>query len=408
MAKSDPIVEIGIDQLRNGMHVVELDISWMDSPFLLHARTIREGDIETLRKCGVKLLKINTDKGLAPEKSQPMLSWAKSDRPHIKGGSGDSEAPRSSLADELQAAQTIRSKVRKTVESLHETLGKRLSADTSGLMPLIDQTLGSLERNNQALMSLVHLTKVGRKLADHTFSVFCLALNIGKRLKLSPAELEDLGLAALLHEVGWSQLPMNLMGKRTPWTATEIKLIHKHPGLGLLLLKGMDLSETCIRAIREHHELGDGSGYPAGLTLDQLHPVSKILIIADQYDELINQLHDRRGMLPTNALRKLYLDAEKGLFETRVVAAFIDSVGIYPVTTAVKLSSGEKAVVIEVRDRQPLQPVVMIHYDSDGKLLPEARLEDLADTSKSLKKIDSVLDPENPEDDPSRRLRPDL
>lgn len=410
MAAKARLQKISIDKLLVGMHVVKLDIPWIESPFMRHAITIKGSkDVGALRKAGVKQLVIDLDKGVAPEADTSKPTEKKPSSPQ-KSPSAPKAKPSKvepvALSEEMKAAEAIRGRVKKAVDNLQEALGKRLPIKEEELTPLVEQTLGSLERNNQALMSLVHLGRAAQKIADHTFSVFCLALNIARRMKLGDKDKELLGLAALLHEAGWSQMPMNLMGKRTAYSEVENKLIRKHPELSASLLKGMDFGEELIRVVSEHHEVGDGSGYPKGLKLDDLHPVSKILIVADSYDERINQLADRPGMLPTNALRSLYVDAEKGLFDSNAVAGFIDSLGVYPVSSAVQLSSGEKAVVVEVRPDTHLAPVVQIHYDANGKVLDPPKQEDLSlEPEDARKKISSVLDPNSVSDDPARRLR---
>ncbi|MFT7561864.1 MAG: putative nucleotidyltransferase with HDIG domain [Flavobacteriales bacterium] len=411
MATPTHLKKISLDRLCIGMHIIELDIPWIESPFMRHHKTIKATkEIDALRKAGVKKLIIDTNKGTGL--SEPVVESPKQPKPKDKKDQAPEPSKRlekTSLNNEMQAAQAIRGKVKKAVENLHEAVGKRLPIEEAELTPLIDQTLESLERNNQALMSLVHLSRAAQKVADHTFSVFCLSLNIARKLNLSAEDQHDLGLAALLHETGWTQLPLNLMGKRTKYTELERKLVNKHPELAVSLLKDMDFNETVLTAIKQHHEAGDGSGYPEGLKNDALHEISRVLIIADAYDESINQLNDRPGMMPTNALRDLFIQSDKGIFEQKIVASFIDVLGIYPVSSAVKLSSSEKAVVLEVTPGKHLLPVVEVHYDAKGKVLPSPFVQDLSSLSgNSAKTIESILDPNNPDDDPSRRLYLDL
>ncbi len=414
MVTPSHLKKISIDRLCIGMHIIELDIPWIESPFLRHHKTIKATkEIEALRKAGVKKLVIDTHKGLDVPEPEPVVEIPKATKNEVKedvtSDEGDKRKGKTSLNDEIKAAQVICGKVKKAVEGLYEAVGKCSSVKEGELTPLIDLTIDSLERNNQALMSLVHLSRAAQKVADHTFSVFCLSLNIARKLQMSIEDQHDLGLAALLHETGWTQLPLNLMGKRTQYTKLEKNLVVKHPELAVSLLKNMDFSEAVLTAIKQHHEAGDGSGYPDGLKNDALHEVSRVLIIADAYDESINQLNDRPGMMPTNALRDLFVRANKGVFEQRIVASFIEVLGIYPVSSAVKLSSGEKAVVLEVSQGKHLFPVVEIHYDTRGKVLSSPFVQDLSCLSgDSEKSIESILDPNNPDDDPSRRLHLDL
>ena len=324
------------------MLVVELDIPWLDSPFLTSSRRIKDiKEIERLIKAGVKQVIIDTGKGEAPSPAPLKAALVNPPAPQIPpvqktqpGIEPTPEPEKRSLEQEMAVATGLRTKIKKAVDNLQASLERNVPVEISEISPLIDQTLNSLTRNNQALLSLVHLSRKAQKLADHSFSTFCLCLNLAMVKAVSPAEREALGVAALLHEAGWVQLPLQLMGKRTPYTATEKKLIGNHIQIGLALLKSSNLPELAERIVREHHELCDGSGYPSGLKADSLHSLSKLLTVVDAYDEKVHQLADKPGMVPTNALRALYVEAEKGLYDAASVASLISLLGIYPVTSA--------------------------------------------------------------------------
>jgi HD-GYP domain-containing protein (c-di-GMP phosphodiesterase class II) len=217
---------VSLDQVVIGMFVVELDIPWIDSPFLSHARKIKSAkEIESLRRAGVKNLVIDTRKG-------PSLSVAEVSPPELERATPpalESEPPvPTSLEQEMGAARKLRGEVNRVVADLFDQFERELPVDANALHPLIDDTLKSLARNNQALLSLAHLSRKSQKLNDHAFSVFCLALNLGVVLGVDAASLKHLGSAALLHEAGWVQLPLNLMGKRTRYTPAEKQLVAQH------------------------------------------------------------------------------------------------------------------------------------------------------------------------------------
>ncbi|WP_041325904.1 HD-GYP domain-containing protein [Saccharophagus degradans] len=415
MAQTNTLLSIPISQLRAGMFVVKLDIPWIDSPFLRHSRLIKgEEDIDKLKGANVKTLVIDLSKGCGPQEQptdkknlqakQPIETESPSSRP-IQA----EQAQPPSLKEELSEAKLLRNRIREVMSNIMDCLERELPIKTVELTPIIDDTLASLERNNQALMNLAHLSRKTQKLADHAFSTFCLCLNLATYLKLGKDEQHTLGLAALMHEAGWVQLPQQLLGKRTAYSATELKLIHTHIANGRKVLKNADLPELVLRLIDEHHELTDGSGYPNGLNTQQLHTLSLLLSAVDHYDEMVHQLTDKPGMLPTNALRKLYVEADAGKYDKQTVTALIASLGIYPVTSAVLLNTGEKAIVLEVFSDAHLQPVLEIHYDSNGKPLPNAIKINLRDQRSDApnRAIVNVLDPSSAIDDPARRLQPE-
>lgn len=249
MARTNTLLSIPISQLRAGMFIVKLDILWIDSPFLRHSRLIKgEQDIEKLKGANVKNLVIDLSKGCGPELSRHTTTGQLTDpeaeteqaNPPLQQASPipspkTSQAP--SLKEELNEAKLLRSKIRAVMGNIMDSLERELAIKTAELSPIIDDTLASLERNNQALMNLAHLSRKTQKLADHAFSTFCLSLNLATYLKLTKDEQHVLGLAALMHEAGWTQLPQQLLGKRTAYSPTELKLIHTHIANGRKLLK---------------------------------------------------------------------------------------------------------------------------------------------------------------------------
>ena len=404
---------IPLEYLTVGMFVVDLDVPWINSPFLTHSRKIKSfKDIDALRRSGVKNLVIDTDRGVASKLSHQYKEGVSRDdgseeslAPNTAAPSKNVEQPAKSIEPripsvsvEMAAAQKVAAQVKRVANSLLEALNANKAIDVKVVAPLVDDTLDSLCRNDQALMSLVHLSRKSQKLADHAFSTFCIALNMGLALKHSPADLQTLGLAALLHEAGWQQLPLNLMGKRTKYTTNEEQLITKHVDIGLNMLQTSNLPELAGRIIAEHHERDNGTGYPNGLKGADIHPLSQILAIADSYDERIHQLQDKPGLLPRNALQGLYRETKKGAFDARAMTAFVSMMGVYPVTSAVLLESGEKGVVTEHNQHAHTTRVKII-YDGSGKAL-ESPVEVFISQTGEGRAIKSLLDPSDSRVDP--------
>ena len=424
---SKNLKEIPLAALREGMTVVKLDISWLDSPFLTHTRRIRGfKDIEALKDAGVKQVVIDLDKSPkfgpqdieqasrshandANERDEATSESKPPDPPLTKTQASSSSMPgqKTSVKQELHQAVEIRRQVKDAVDDLQKSFESGTPIKSAQLTPLVDSTLESLERNNQALLSLVHLSRKSQKLADHTFGCFCLVLNLALHRGVEPIEREQLGLAALLHEAGWVQIPLQLMGKRKTYSYTEKKLVQNHIQLAEKILSQSDIPPLTLRLVAEHHERLDGSGYPKGLKGDQIHPLSQLLAVVDTYEERVHQLTDAPGMIPTNAMRSIYVDSEHGLYDTEVAAAFISLLGIYPVMSAVKLNTGEVGLIREIHDEAPLAPSVEIHYDCAGKSLTPATYVDLRDRGDEKRAIECAVDPHDSALDWACRLLPE-
>ncbi len=421
-----PLKTIPLPSLTIGMYVTKLEVPWMESPFLSHNRVIKsQEDIDKLKKAGVTAVitdpnKYNNDDIALDRKIQNKTASVADIKPSTSNTSSApiksavqtkqqrsaAQAKGKSLNAEISQASKLRDTVKKALTSTLESLSAGNAISKKELTPLIDQTLESLERNNQALLNLAHQSHRTQKLADHAFSTCCIALNLAQNLKVSPDDIESLGVAALLHEAGWAQIPVQLMGKRKSYTQIEKLLIRKHSELGVRALSKCEVSKLTQRIVAEHHELCNGKGYPKKLTAEKIHPLSKLFSVVDRYDELVHQLTDQPGMITTNALRSLYGDAQKHIYDQASVAQLISLLGVYPISSAIKLSNGAIGVVREVSVNCPLLPLVEIHVDENGKLLDTPLFIDLAAGNETNNPITvkSVIDPLIPTDPIHKRL----
>lgn len=408
-----PLKSIPLSSLVVGMYITKLEIPWMDSPFLSHNRLIKsQQDIDQLNKSGASSVTIDPNKSADTAENPATKPLVKHPAQGLKKASAaksktlTTAARGETLEAEISEALNIRDTVRKALASTLDELAAGNAVNRDQLSPLIDQTLESLERHNQALLNLAHMSRRTQKLADHAFSTCCIVLNLAQIQKVNQSDLESLGIAALLHEAGWAQIPTQLMGKRTQYSQIERKLIQKHTELGVKILTKCEVSELTQRIIAEHHELCNGKGYPNHLTADNIHPLSKLFSVVDRYDELVHQLTDQPGMITSNALRTLYVDAKKNIYDQQSVAQLISLLGVYPISSVVKLTNGAVGIVREINPDGHLYPLVEIHVDENGKVLDTPTLIDL---SKGHEKegalaIDSVIDPKTTTDPVHKRL----
>ncbi len=412
--------KILISQLRSGMFIHELDISWMKSPFLRHRRKINTAnDIALLKKAGVKKLYIDLSRGedvQEVEKSgqDVILQEDKlaSQKPNDSLDPNNVPDPcqateKVELKKELEVAKVLQGKISKLVTQLGSLIkaGRPVSADS--ITPVINEALKSISRNDQALLTLLHIQRQDLKLSDHGFGVFAVILPLALQLKCSDQEVSELGMAALLHDTGWTRLPMHLFGKKKTYTAAEMQLIKQHPNIvASVLSKSDDFPETVKTLVKQHHELSDGSGFPDKLKKGKIHKLVEILQVADSYDEYIHGLNDQAGMLPANALKKIYQAARNGHYSETVVSEMIHVMGIFPLTSAIELSNGEKALVVEIDKKMPLLPKVRVIYEMDGQPCQSEKFRDLANQSEGENiKIIKVIDPIDDKADPLGLLR---
>jgi len=205
-------------------------------------------------------------------------------------------------------------------------------------------------------------------LASHAVKSTIIALIIGFYLKLPIHRLIELGVAALLHEIGMIKLPPQVYLSRRPLQPQEQKAILTHPILSYNILKSFDFPLTVTLAALEHHERENGSGYPRKLPGDRISLYAKIIAVACSYEALSAQRPHKEAKDGYTGMLEL-LKNEGKMYDDTVVRALVFSLSIYPIGLYVLLSSGKKGQVVDSNPEKPRFPVVQVlgELNPDGK-----------------------------------------
>ena len=173
--------------------------------------------------------------------------------------------------------------------------------------------------------------------------------------------MRDLGVGALLHDMGNINLPSRLLRSTEPLSGPELKLYQMHPIYGAKLAQKLgNISNEVMAIIEQHHELIDGSGYPKKLKGAEITQLAKIVAVVNRYDNLCNNNNEEKCLSPFEAMSYMYAK-QKSQFDERVLSIFITNMGVYPPGTIVKLANGSIAAVISINPRALLLPNVIIY-----------------------------------------------
>ena len=226
------------------------------------------------------------------------------------------------------------------------------------------------------------LKQFHKTLYSHVVDTAVYSILVGLQLGWDEGTLEKVGVAGLLHDVGYMRLPQNVV--KAHWDArSDAVVLQQHVAIGeTLIQRQAHFSADIVQMVREHHAYRDGSGYPEGDASALLSESGQLLGIVDYFDELIT-VGGLSGSLPAAlAIRRLYQEAQKGKFSTPFIEAMIRTLGVFPLGTVVQLSTGEQAVVMKQHPEMGLKPRVRIFRGSDGKMLDVPQECDLSkDTS---------------------------
>ena len=389
--------KISVKQLRVGMHLKEFCGSWMEHPFWRSSFVITDPrDIKAILASSIKEVWIDTAKGLDVTAGETAMSEAESeaqvDAELNSAASAERERAPVPAAVEFARAAKICAQSKRAVTSMFQEARMGKAVDIGGAEKLVQEISDSVSRNPGALISLARLKTVDDYTYMHSVAVCALMIALSRQLKLDETQTRSAGVAGLLHDLGKSMMPMEVLNKPGKLTDEEFAIIKKHPEEGHKLLIGnTDADEIALDVVLNHHEKTDGSGYPRNLKDSEISLFAKMGAVCDVYDAITSNRPYKAGWDPAESLRKM-AEWVNGHFDPTVFQAFVKSLGIYPIGSLVKLNSGRLGIVIDQAEKSLLTPRVKVFFSTkaNARILPE-----IVDLSHSgcREKISSREDP---------------
>ena len=214
--------------------------------------------------------------------------------------------------------------------------------------------------NKHVLLSLVDIKSMDNYTYSHCVNVAVISIILGISLNLSKKKLTYLCIGALIHDIGKSFIPKEVLQKPGRLTPEEFEIIKCHSRYGYDFIKNFfDLSSHIKLIVLQHHERFDGLGYPNSLSGDKISYLARIVSIADVYDALTSDRPYKRAMCPSDALEYLMSNAGT-LFDYDMINIFCRIVIPFPQGTIVSLSNGDIGIVEKTLPNFPLRPIVKI------------------------------------------------
>jgi len=227
-------------------------------------------------------------------------------------------------------------------------------------------TLGEILNQNGTLVSLMNFSgnpEAGDEFYHHSLNVCMLSMVLGQGLDLPQEVIKALGIGALFHDIGELEGGGMFIKKDSKMNKHEQQFLRNHPKNGRKMIEGFGFPKPSLEVISQHHERLNGTGYPAGLTEDSIHLLSKIVMVADAYDELCNNPQFEKSLTPYEAISRIYAKRQDEFWEEAVLA-LIQNLGVYPPSSIVELSDGAFGMVTSINLRDRMRPTVML-YNSD-------------------------------------------
>lgn len=381
-----------IADLKPGMFVYELDRPWVDTPFLFQGFNVDADQIEELgRHC--KYVYVD------PLRSLDTLgdSRARQGMGNAASGSGDAASlvanpvvyqDKTTLEEELREAEPILNTVYHLLQSVQEEVRNSRRLNTTKVRAALSDMADSVIRNPNALLLLTQLKEKDVTALGYAIDVAIYILAFGRHLGLHPDELRTLGLGGLLLDIGKIRLPEQLLAKKTMLTPEEHGLMKSHVQHGVDIVRATpEVPAEVIEMLATHHEREDGSGYPAGLSGDDIGLFGKMAGIVDCFNDLTIE-RPYASRIPHHVALQLLHQWRFQFFNGYLIDEFTQCLGVYPVGSLVELNTGEVAVVVGQNASARRKPIVVLALDATKTPYPQKRGIDLSTSdSREIKRI---------------------
>ncbi|MBI4845037.1 MAG: HD-GYP domain-containing protein [Candidatus Omnitrophica bacterium] len=245
-------------------------------------------------------------------------------------------------------------------------------------------------------LALTSLRNYDEYTFTHSANVAILSVALTRTFISDSLTLNSLAKAALLHDIGKINIPIEILNKPGKLTDEEWLIMKEHPVNGAKIIEQQShVDQLSVIIALEHHMKYDLSGYPNISQITQLHPLASLVNICDVYDAITSKRPYKKPLSPdkTLAIMMRLIGCD---FDPQFFKIFIQMLGIYPVGSLVRLNTKEYAITKKVHPQALLMPEIKIIMDSKGKLLEEPFTINLADKEQNaaLRNIEEVVDPE--------------
>ena len=257
-----------------------------------------------------------------------------------------------------------------SIRSLFDIIGEGGNMTTAyqavkELDNVVEQLVDTISSESNSFVHIADLKSYDEYTYHHSLSVAILAIAIGQEMGFDAIQLKKLGQCAIMHDIGKTDVPSELINKPGRLTEEEFEIVKEHAERGGKYLRDVAIGDKDLwNIVSHHHEKIDGSGYPKGLKGNQIPLFSQIIAVADVYDAVTSFRAYRSPMSPADAIELVMSEVGRS-FVYDIVKAFVEKLEPYPVNTVVELTDKRLGVVIE--STNSMRPILQM-IDDDSTL----------------------------------------
>lgn len=388
---SDDTQLIAIDQIRIGMFI-RLDLSWFEHSFPMSSfKIINEQQIVDLRALNLKHIRyIPSKSDLISEQPAAQVPSASAASAGVASGTVYSsiiEAKRvrfEKLQEQRREIARCEEKfvhAASVVKNIDKMIFSRPEETLQQAGKLVDSIAEVFLSDNDTVMHLIQQSANSEEMYFHTLNVSVLAMMLAHEMKCTEAQIKSVGMAALFHDLGKVNVPDPILKKTTALSKPEQNFLELHTQYGVEIGEKAGMSKIVLEVIAAHHEYLDGSGYPHKLKGDAIRMPTRIVTIANVYDNLCNHIDANQSLTPHEALSTMYA-RRRAQFDPAIMATLVKSLGVYPPGSLVRLSNETIGLVMNVNVGKPLRPRILVYDEEIPK--EDGIILDLSEEAKDL------------------------
>lgn len=356
----------GIDALKSGMILGETIFDSSGNTLLSDGIILRQAYIEKIKDLGYLSVQIQVE---ATESVEEVKT----------------ENLESSNSSKDVVIRTTREEAAVLVNDCMQNVAVGTDIDTDKLYLVVNTIIDEIFSNEDITVNLANLKSVDEYVFQHSVNVCIMSIICGIYLGFNKVRLVELGIGALLHDIGKHLISQEILNKPGPLTPDEFSIVKKHTILGYEALKRIpNITETSACVALYHHERFDGAGYPTGKQAQNIHVYAKIVAVADVFDAITSDRVYGSRENPYKAMEYI-LKSSESHFDKEIVRVFLKAVGYYPLGLNVILSTGEYGMITK-KDRdlptvrilidKQLRPIKG-YYEIDLRKNPKVRILDI-------------------------------
>lgn len=373
--------KVPVEQLDIGMYVSDLDRPWLGSPFLF------QGFVLDSRQELARVREYCRYVYVDESRSRVKPANGSVTTPETDGSDSAGDDHKPDLTDStaffrsLKPAVEARMMTRQYVEEVFRDIRLGNGANTRKAKEVVGRMVDNVADHPAAAFWLTNLREKRHYTAVHSVNVCVLAVAFARHLGYTRQDQLDIGVGALLHDIGKLRIPPAILDREGPLSPEEFEIMKRHPLEGYELLKGSaEFAPVSLDIVRYHHERLNGEGYPEGLAGDRIDTRVLVVGLVDVFDAIASDRGHRRAVSPHHTLTMMNHMAPDG-FGRELMEEYVNCIGIYPVGSLVRLNNQAVGVVVSSNPERRLRPIVMLLRDRENRPYANRPLLDLASVS---------------------------